>query len=87
MFMQQGNLLHFKTCCMISVLFPIKCRLFHNFIFFRSNNVFFTTMCYNLNTRPGRVKDNVVNTTYRLRVGRRRNRGSTSGRENRASAL
>jgi hypothetical protein len=30
----------FKTCCIISVLFSTKCYLFHNFIFFFSNNKF-----------------------------------------------
>jgi len=40
-FMQQGNLLHFKTCYITSVLLPTKCCWFHNFIFFCSNNTFF----------------------------------------------
>jgi hypothetical protein len=31
----------FKTCCIISVLFPTKCRLLHNFIIFCLNNTFF----------------------------------------------
>ena len=36
---QQGNLWHFfKTSCIISVLYSTKCHLFHNFIFFFSNN-------------------------------------------------
>jgi hypothetical protein len=30
----------FKTCCIISVLFYTKFFLFHNFIFFCSNNIF-----------------------------------------------
>ena len=38
---QQGNL-HFKTSCIISVLFSTKCHLFHNFfISVSSNNMFF----------------------------------------------
>jgi len=35
----------FKTCCMISILFSIKCAVFHNFIFFCSNNMFFLKPC------------------------------------------
>ena len=31
----------FKTCCITSVLCSTQCRLFHNFIFLYSNNVFF----------------------------------------------
>ena len=31
----------FKTCCVLFVLFSTKCCLFHNFIFFCSNNTFF----------------------------------------------
>jgi hypothetical protein len=30
-----------KTCHIISVLFDTKCCLFHNFVFFCSNNTFF----------------------------------------------
>jgi hypothetical protein len=41
LFKHQGNLLLFKTCCMISVLFSTKFRLFRNFISFYSNNTFF----------------------------------------------
>jgi hypothetical protein len=32
-FRQQENVLYFKTCCLISVLFAAKFRLFHNFSF------------------------------------------------------
>ena len=35
----------FKTCCIISVLFYTKCRLFYNCIFFCSNNNVFHTEC------------------------------------------
>lgn len=31
----------FKTCCMIWVLFSTQCRVFHSFVFFCSNNMFF----------------------------------------------
>jgi hypothetical protein len=31
----------FKTCCIISVLFSTKCHLYHKFIFFYSNNMFY----------------------------------------------
>jgi len=31
----------FKTCCIIPVLFSTKCHLFHNLIFFCSNNTIF----------------------------------------------
>ena len=33
----------FTTCCTISVSFSTKCRLFHDFIFFSSNNAFSTS--------------------------------------------
>jgi len=36
--MQEGILLHFKTCCRISVLFSKKFCLLHNFVFLCSNN-------------------------------------------------
>ena len=39
-FREQENLLHFKTCYIISVLLFTTCRFFHNFIFFFcSNNI------------------------------------------------
>jgi hypothetical protein len=37
----------FNTCCIISLLFSTKCSLFHNFIFFCSNNSFcYSSLCY-----------------------------------------
>jgi hypothetical protein len=46
----------FKTCCIISVLFPTKCRLFHNFIFFSSNNTIFIYHALKFKYQPGHLK-------------------------------
>jgi hypothetical protein len=47
----------FKTSCIISVLFPTKCHLFHNFIFFI--HMFFTNHVLKFKYQPGclKVKD------------------------------
>jgi hypothetical protein len=37
-FRQKGNLLHFKICCIITILYSTTCPLLHNFIFSCSNH-------------------------------------------------
>jgi len=57
-FREQGKLLHFKTCWIISVLFSTKCCLFCNFIFFTANNVFFITHVLKFKCPPCRIEVN-----------------------------
>ena len=54
----------FKTFCISSVSFSTKCYLFHNFIFFCTNNVFHKWH-KNLNTHPSRTKVNLSHALYR----------------------
>jgi len=46
----------FKTCCVISCLFSTKCCLFHNFIFFCSNNMFFINHVLKFKYQPHSIK-------------------------------
>ena len=46
----------FKTCFIVSVLFSTKCCLFHNFIFFCSNNTFFIHHVLKFKYQPSHSK-------------------------------
>jgi hypothetical protein len=46
----------FKTFCIICDLFSTKCRLFHNFIFFCSNNTIFINHVLKLKYQPGYLR-------------------------------
>ena len=39
LYLGKENIYIFKTCCTISVLFPMKCLLFNSFIFFSSKTI------------------------------------------------
>ena len=50
----------FKTSCVISCLFSTKCCLFHNFIFFYSNNIFFINHVLKFKYLPHSIKVNIL---------------------------
>jgi hypothetical protein len=50
----------FKTCCVVSVLLSRECRLFHNYIFFCSNNTFFINHVQKFKYQPSLLKVNTV---------------------------
>ena len=53
----------FQTCCIISALFSTKCYLFHNFIFFCSNNIFFINHVLKFKYESSHLRVNVAHWT------------------------
>jgi len=61
----KGGYCIFKMCCLISVLFFTKHRLFHVFVFLFSNNTFSINHVLKFNIHCDHLKVNVVR-SYRL---------------------
>ena len=50
----------FKICCIISLLFPTQCCLYHDFIyFFCSNNTFFINRLLKFKYLTGRIRSDI----------------------------